>query len=66
MRRASEPQDSESAVASREAKFSHKSDSSKRMKNAPWTVWRKRDLAYQVLIHALAVIGAGTLISWIT
>jgi predicted transglutaminase-like cysteine proteinase len=36
------------------------------MRNAPWTVWRKRDLAYQILIHALAVVGMAALFVWAT
>jgi hypothetical protein len=36
------------------------------MRNAPWTVWRKRDLAYQILIHLLAVIGIVALFAWAT
>lgn len=36
------------------------------MRNAPWTVWRKRDLAYQILIHALAVVGMVALFMWAT
>ena len=27
------------------------------MRNSPFTTWRKRDLAYQLLVHALAVVG---------
>ncbi|KPF75222.1 hypothetical protein IP78_13650 [Brevundimonas sp. AAP58] len=36
------------------------------MRNAPWTVWRKRDLAYQIVIHLLAVVGAVALFTWAT
>lgn len=36
------------------------------MRNAPWTVWRKRDLAYQILIHLLAVVGVVALFGWAT
>lgn len=36
------------------------------MRNTPWTVWRKRDLAYQVVIHGLAVVGAVAIVGWAT
>lgn len=36
------------------------------MRNAPWTVWRKRDLAYQIIVHALAVVGLIAAFGWAT